>query len=724
MAFSLGNLIKNAGNSALKVISPMYNTVSNLYQSGKSALSSLTQPAQNTPSPAPSSLFSVSGNGNGVPTPNGINVPQPNLLQSSGLSTPSPSQSLVSGTSSVVLKPLATSTPKTPTVPATIPSSILTPTDSSVVTVPSPTVPPLPATTFAGTQQSPTPTTPGQTPAAPSAPAQGSTLPSDLINPTSDAGILETQKRIGDVSSQLQGKSAALAAAQIQAKVPEYQQQLNDVISQINTLNSDAAAEQIRIQGKPIASEFQSRQIGAVERDRTVRALGLSAVASALQGNLALATDYAQKSVDAKFAPLEAELDTLKQQLEFNKDNFARSEQGRVQKLTLALQDREQALATEKEKQTQINSIALEAAKNGADAQTLNSILNSTNLSDALGTARGALAKKNGIGIYNLSESQANIASKLADDFEKATGNFSQVRDAFAKIQAVKNGNESGISDTALIFSYMKMLDPTSVVREGEFATVQNAGGIPQRVMQAYNQALNGQKLGALRDDILKTSETIFQRAQETQNAVTKTFNDRAMAYGIPTDLVTRDVSAGVTSGAPVQTSGATRDTIYAKLKAKYPGVPDDKLQAAAQKYVENPALQKDLGFSQDLGTSVNRPAVSGVGFRTDRHNNPTAFTTDVARAAGLKEGVDYAIGDAFPNNPSLKTARLLGDPIDTTIRVIDTIGFQTSSGKPRWDYINIPRSQWNALSYEQKKGVIAKMYAHEGGTQLRNILV
>jgi hypothetical protein len=106
------------------------------------------------------------------------------------------------------------------------------------------------------------------------------------------------------------------------------------------------------------------------------------------------------------------------------------------------------------------------------------------------------------------------------------------------------------------------------------------------------------------------------------------------------------------------------------------------------------------------------------TGMRTDRHNNPTAFTTDIAKQAGLVEGRDYVIGDPFPNNPNLKTAKLLGDPIATTINVIDKIGFYTQSGQPRWTYVNqIPDAKnWANLSYDQKKNVIAQMYKREGG--------
>ena len=60
------------------------------------------------------------------------------------------------------------------------------------------------------------------------------------------------------------------------------------------------------------------------------------------------------------------------------------------------------------------------------------------------------------------------------------------------------------------------------------------------------------------------------------------------------------------------------------------------------------------------------------TGMRTDRHGNPTAMTTDVARTLGLVEGVDYVQGDAFPNNPNLFTAKFLGDPMETTLKAFD----------------------------------------------------
>lgn len=729
MAFSLGNIISGIGNAAKTALSPVYGLVSGLGNAAKSVYQSVSsQPTTVQPSSA--------------------SLPSGNFNNSTQFSTPSfsvplPTVGSTQSTNAGIESPLKGAYTPAPVVPNTIPTSSVQSQGGSITTVPSPTTVTPSVGTFSPTVQASPGTSAGTTPSAttpgsasgtptsgtetgtPSVPTQSNpaVIPADLLTPTSSASILDTQKAITDVNTRLQGKNAALQAAEVKAKVPEYQQQLNDVISQINATNSQAVAEQVRIGGQPIDSAFRANQIGSVERAKTVKLLGLSAVASALQGNLALAQDYAQKSVNAEFAPIEAQLETLKQQLEFNKDNFTRDEKIRADKLTIALQDKQQALQDAKDAKTQINGIALEAAKNGADAQTLNSILNATDVASALGAARGSFAKATGIGIYNLSEAQANIAEKLADDFEKATGSFTQVRDAYSKIQSAQNG--TGIGDTALIFAYMKMLDPTSVVREGEFATVQNAGGIPQKFLQAYNGALNGEKLApSVRKEILDTSSGLYDQALKIQGQTVEQYNNRAVAYGIPTDLVTRDVGAGVTLSGAAGATGATRDQIYAKLKAKYPDATDMDLQAATQKYIDNPALQKDLGFPSDLGTSVNGPTstTTGTGARTDRHNNPTAFTTDVAKAAGLKLGVDYTIGDAFPNNPSLKTAKLLGDPIATTVKVIDRIGFQTSSGNPRWTYINIPKSTWDSYTYDQKRKVIGQMYQHEGGVSLSSL--
>lgn len=99
-------------------------------------------------------------------------------------------------------------------------------------------------------------------------------------------------------------------------------------------------------------------------------------------------------------------------------------------------------------------------------------------------------------------------------------------------------------------------------------------------------------------------------------------------------------------------------------------------------------------------------------------------MTTDVAKSGGLVLGTDYAVGASFKvGELTLYTAKLLGDPIALTIRVMDKAGFYTKRGTPRWVYsdgpIGIPAKLWNALTHEQKVLTIGVLYAHEGGTTM-----
>src|SRR5271170_5380349 len=104
------------------------------------------------------------------------------------------------------------------------------------------------------------------------------------------------------------------------------------------------------------------------------------------------------------------------------------------------------------------------------------------------------------------------------------------------------------------------------------------------------------------------------------------------------------------------------------------------------------------------------------MSFRTDNNNNPTAFTTDLAVEAGLMLGVDYEHGDPFTaGGQTYYTAKLLSDPIGTTIKVIDKVGFYTIPPAARWTYIALPYRLWLNLTTLQKSFVIGYMYQNEG---------
>lgn len=105
-------------------------------------------------------------------------------------------------------------------------------------------------------------------------------------------------------------------------------------------------------------------------------------------------------------------------------------------------------------------------------------------------------------------EDRAKIEKDLRGEYTKLSGDFIKVRDAYGK---VKSADATAAGDISLLINYMKILDPGSVVREGEFATAQNATGVPQRIRNAYNNALEGTRLSPIqRNDFLQQAENVY----------------------------------------------------------------------------------------------------------------------------------------------------------------------------------------------------------------------
>jgi hypothetical protein len=109
---------------------------------------------------------------------------------------------------------------------------------------------------------------------------------------------------------------------------------------------------------------------------------------------------------------------------------------------------------------------------------------------------------------------------QAASALQKEYGTRQEIQDlrkvqaAYYKIQRVLDPNTppSAQRDQAAIFSWMKILDPGSTVREGEYATAKNARGVPERITSLWNQALTGQILTPNQRTLFKEAvEPVFQ---------------------------------------------------------------------------------------------------------------------------------------------------------------------------------------------------------------------
>jgi len=153
------------------------------------------------------------------------------------------------------------------------------------------------------------------------------------------------------------------------------------------------------------------------------------------------------------------------------------------------------------------------AAKSGAEAKALN-----------------AQAAQMAAGIIP-ADKRPEAESKFRKEYSDQTKGYQEVKSAYGRILA---SGDDAAGDIALIFNYMKMLDPGSVVREGEFATAQNAGGVPDRVVNLYNRALSGTRLNKdQRVMFKKQAEGLFNSAGKQEAEVRDGISRIATGYGL-----------------------------------------------------------------------------------------------------------------------------------------------------------------------------------------------
>jgi hypothetical protein len=152
--------------------------------------------------------------------------------------------------------------------------------------------------------------------------------------------------------------------------------------------------------------------------------------------------------------------------------------------------------------------------------------------------------------------SDFKLEDSMADDFRKETSKPQLVQQAYQGLQATAQRADPA-SDIAFIYQYMRILDPTSVVREGEFATAQNAAGVGDRIRNAYNNALRGTRMNPQqRTEMLGAASRLSAAAQREIEQTARNYQRTARQRGLTIQAVTPgipelpDMSASIDVGA------------------------------------------------------------------------------------------------------------------------------------------------------------------------------
>jgi hypothetical protein len=109
-------------------------------------------------------------------------------------------------------------------------------------------------------------------------------------------------------------------------------------------------------------------------------------------------------------------------------------------------------------------------------------------------------------------------------------------------------------TDTAMIYAFVKSLDPDSVVREGEIAFVQASRSIPTRVKSSLLRGLEGQTLTPEeRKNILDFAQNAANLQQKAWKVSAAPYLEQARKLNIPEQMIIPDIAMEENSGNAIQ---------------------------------------------------------------------------------------------------------------------------------------------------------------------------
>lgn len=344
--------------------------------------------------------------------------------------------------------------------------------------------------------------------------------------------------RIAEYRAQLAGQSSFVEQQKAQQDIIGKQALATQYTNQLNQAKQEAQGIQLQLQttlqqqqeaargqgvtAGGLAPHLRASQTTANQAllSNAIKQYGIGASLAAAQGDLTSALDYIDQAVKLQFDPITANLQAELANLDAIKNSSAYTEAEKKRAMALEYQVQQEIAKNEKKKKDSetVYGLALQASQNGADPAIVSNIMKSGSLEDALingagwfGTNTAAaiqeymFAKKNGytgsfsdyqnedanrkiaVASAGVSKTVGSLPSHISTQVDKLSSsfdsspivkNYNEVQNKKFSVDAILESGVKGPADLALVFEFMKALDPTSVVRESEYETAARSGNI------------------------------------------------------------------------------------------------------------------------------------------------------------------------------------------------------------------------------------------------------
>ena len=151
---------------------------------------------------------------------------------------------------------------------------------------------------------------------------------------------------------------------------------------------------------------------------------------------------------------------------------------------------------------------------------------------------------------------EADLRGEVKDKLK----DYDAVRSAYQKIE---NALETGAGDIAVVYAFAKLNDPTSVVRESEFATVAKSGSLGQRIKNLVEQAQTGKMNPELRENLRQQARQMYLTQQQQAESIASQYRELAKSYNLDPNKIL--------SGININNLAAQKDDDVIKLPPRRP---------------------------------------------------------------------------------------------------------------------------------------------------------
>ena len=298
---------------------------------------------------------------------------------------------------------------------------------------------------------------------------------------------------------ELLGESAFRTEKETQQGIPELQKTQRERTSQLMAIKNEAAAIPLQLEkeaaGRGITTTMLGWQVTARLRDNAIQALSVSSLLEAVNGNLALAGDLAERAVAAKYDPIKEEIAVLTANLQLIKDDptTTLAEKNRIQTQQDLQKKKDIYIDLIKENAQEIYKTAIAAAANGANfiptpeyptlTQALTAISKSRTKEESLMTATKSglivKGKKTAETAEEIKKENYATANKLIEIGKGVNATYEQHKNAI-----LQNTNLTSTE----VDVYLADQNITKSVKPEKYFSPENIKDIAQALVNAYGK--------------------------------------------------------------------------------------------------------------------------------------------------------------------------------------------------------------------------------------------